>query len=222
MGENGKAASSLKVIAVAVSFVAAIISGAQVYTAIQNNRLVEAQTVESYIPHLMNSESRDYALLAMNRYVDRDVVNEMASMLKSQAALKVLSAKGTSAEKEASQKVLAKLDEERFALVNDMFSDEKTKRIAATTALIRNWEHNEALLQESLTLANKKPEHKSGVINVLVLWTYFDREILVSYSNELNDFFNAVKNNGDQTRSYIAKLREIMGDTNKEVAAHNQ
>jgi hypothetical protein len=47
----------------------------------------------------MNSKTKDVALVAMNNYVDRNVVNSMASLLKSQSALEVLASSGSKSKK---------------------------------------------------------------------------------------------------------------------------
>ncbi len=217
MTENNAAEKSTKMIAISVSVLAVIISGIQVYAAVQNNRLVEAQTVEGFIPHLMNSKTKDVALVAMNNYVDRKVVNSMASLLKSQSALQVLATSGSKSEKESSSTVLAGLNNERAALLNNMFADEKSTRVSATTSLIENWAHDAELLQQTLDRASKSLDNKSGVINSLVLLQYFDDSLLASYKNELNDFFKRVEKNGPQTRSHIEKIQAKIEDANKQI-----
>lgn len=68
MSEDKVKSRSNALIGVSISLVAVIISAIQVYAAMQNNKLIEAQTVESFIPHLMRDETKDVALIAMNKY----------------------------------------------------------------------------------------------------------------------------------------------------------
>lgn len=217
MNEEGTKNRFSVLIGVSISVVAVVVSVIQVYAAIQNNRLVEAQTIESFIPHLMKNETKDIALVAMNRYVDRSVVNEMASLLKSEVALQTLAKKGTAVERVATKKVLIGLNQERVTLVEQMFSDIKSERIVATTSLVRNWNHTSQLLEDALTRAKKTPDNKSGVINTLVLLSAFDPSLIVSYGEDLEEFFKMVEKNGPQTRSRITKLREILNQDNNKI-----
>lgn len=206
---------------IVISVVAVIVSGIQVYAAIQNNRLVEAQTIGGFIPHLMKNETRTVALVAMNRYVDRGVVIEMASLLKSEVALEELSKKGTTVEKDTTIQALNGLNKERSALIEKMFSNNKSERITATTSLFRDWSHTGQLLEEALTRAEKTPNQKSGVINTLVLFSSFDPLILISYEENLEKFFGKIDKNGPQTRSNIDKLRELI-KSNKETQSTSE
>ena len=198
-----------------VSVVAVIVSAIQVYTATQNNKLIEAQTIESFIPHLMKKETKDIALIAMNKYVDRTIVNDMAALLGSETALTVLSKKGSESQKNSSSNTLNELNTRRTVLITKMFDPDKGTRIGATTQLIRNWDHTAQLLEDALLFAKTKSKNKSGTINTLVLLSYFSAELLNSYQEELNDYFNIVKDNGSQTRSNIEKVRENMAQPNK-------
>ncbi len=205
------------VIGIAISIAAVIVSSLQVYITIQNNKLIEAQTIESFIPHLMENKTKDIALVTMYKYVDRDIVNEMASLLKSESALEVLTKKGTETERKSTEKALKNLNKERVLLINKMFSNVKSERIAATTSLYRNWNHTGQLLEEVLAKGEKLPENKSGVINILVLLSGFDSSLLLSYKKELEKFFKVVEKNGPQTLSRINNLREIINKADQKI-----
>ncbi len=202
-----------KEIAIAVSLLTLIISGLQVWAALQNNRLIEAQTVEGFIPHLLDRDKKEVALVAMRFYVDREVVNSMASLVKSEVALTELAKTGTEEDKASSTNALNALNEERRNLVNNMFSTERTARISATTSLIRDWDHNIELFNEVIEIAVKSPNNKSGIINSLVLFQSFKPTVLLRFESELNEFFEQIKSNGPQTRSNIKLLQDKMNKT---------
>lgn len=203
----------IKVSAILVSIAAALISGLQVFSAFENNKLVEAQTVESFIPHLMDEKKKEIALFAMNHYVDREVVNSMALLLKSENTLGKLADSGDKDERKSSSNALDVLKEERQSLIHNMFALDKPKRISSTTSLIRDWDHNIELLQEVLSIAKTK-NNKSGVINTLVLFENFDALLLSKYKDELEEYFNLVSGNGDQTRAHIKKLEKMISKVN--------
>ena len=110
----------------------------------------------------------------------------------------------------ATSQVLTGLKQKRTALIEQMFADNKTERVTATTSLIRNWEHSGQLLEEVLDRGFKSPQNKSGVINTLVLLGEYDSALLISYAEELNAYFSLIEANGPQTRSNISRLKELM------------
>lgn len=104
----------------------------------------------------------------------------------------------------------SELDQRRKQLIEEMFSTDKSTRIAATTLLIHEWASDPKLFSQVLETANRERSNKSGVINTLVLFQSLDPKILRPHAEELLDFLEAVKQNGNQTQNLIRSLKTSM------------
>ena len=100
---------------------------------------------------------------------------------------------------------------ERFLLVTEMFSPDKTTRINATTKLIREWSVDPNIVDEALEYAMQHRSHKSGVINTLVLLENIDPDLLMLHRQQIIPFLDAVEGHGPQTASHVKNVRRRMG-----------
>lgn len=95
-------------------------------------------------------------------------------------------------------------------LIEQMFSDDKATRIAATTRLILERKQDESVVTPAVQKAESNPDNKSGVINVLVLIQSMPPEIVRRHRGELERLFARVQGNGKQTADHIEKLRKVL------------
>jgi tetratricopeptide (TPR) repeat protein len=98
------------------------------------------------------------------------------------------------------------------AQVNEMFADDKSTRIAATTRLIIEKKHDAATVRVSVKSALAHPENKSGVINTLVYLENVDPAILKQNKSEIEALLAASKDNGAQTADHIRKVRGLLNE----------
>jgi hypothetical protein len=128
-----------------------------------------------------------------------DVFNRLAGIVTSPEAKNSWNEAGNTANNMSSQ------------LVKDMFSDNKTTRLTATTKLFREGSSgNPALVPIIIDYATGNPSNKSGVINSLVVLQNVDPELLRANREQIDSLFNTVKENGDQTTEHIQKLKSLM------------
>jgi tetratricopeptide (TPR) repeat protein len=104
----------------------------------------------------------------------------------------------------------AEMDARCSALVEQIFHTDKGTRIAATTALILDWQKYPALVPLVLKQAASQSENKSGVINALVVLQRAERRYLRQHEPELNRLLVKVADNGPQTRIYSEELRRTL------------
>lgn len=150
----------LQRVTIAVSFVAVLVSGMQAVVAWKQAgaatrqadaaseqadtagtlaKLNKAQTLEKFISHLQNPNTRSTAILVMDQISDHDLVLKLAESVKDTTAISQLSEKGSPANMKEAENILDELAKKRGALIERMFGKDKTDRIAATTELQSNW-----------------------------------------------------------------------------------
>lgn len=195
-------------ITVAVSVVALLVSGLQVGVAFLQSRLSTAQTVEKFIPHLQKPETRDAALQTMQAFIPAELVTQIASNLKATSTLEQMATRGTEQEKTQATAALSALDERRRALVLQIYADDKTQRIRATTELVRQWATDPKLVTVLLDIADDRSQNLSGSINALVVLRECPPEALRANAAELMPFLDKVKGNGSQTAALVAQVQE--------------
>lgn len=193
-----------------ISFFAFLVSATQAYIAWQQRRLTEAQTVERFIPHLIKSDSRTLALTTMKSFVDSELVLTLAANLESSPTLEKYAKQGSPEEKQVAQQALDELANRRSSLISQMFSDDKNTRIAATTTLAREWNADPKVIAEALAFANSHRTSKSGIINTLVLFQSFHPLLLKPHYEDLINFLDSVKDNGDQTKEQAKRVRDLL------------
>lgn len=191
---------------IALSIVALFVSVLQVWVALEQRKLAEAQTFEKYIPHLLNTNSKELALMTMSPFVDKAIVANLAEMLKSTETLEDLSKEEAS--KDDAEARLAQLDQQRMALIQNMFSSDKQERIAATTALVRRWSADPRVVSSVLEYAPDHLSHKSGIINSLVVLREFSPQTLRASSEYLIPFMEAAQVNGPQTADLVEDIHQ--------------
>jgi len=203
---------------IALSIVALFVSVLQVWVALEQRKLAEAQTFERYIPHLLNTDSKELALTTMSPFVDKAIVANLAEMLKSTETLEDLSKEVDSKDgaearlaKDAEAR-LAQLDQQRTALIQNMFSSDKQERIAATTALVRRWSADPRVVSSVLEYAPDHLSHKSGIINSLVVLREFSSQTLRASSEDLVPFLEAAQVNGPQTADLVEDIDQKLSE----------
>jgi hypothetical protein len=222
----------------AISVIAVLISSVQVYIAWQQRRiaeaqisiashqdqLAEAQTVQRFIPHLVGQESeKELALITMDSFVNRSVVTKLATKLPSkgsEAALQTLSKEGGETEKKLAQSALNELGNRRKQLVEQMFDEDKSTRIAATTQLIREGSADPKLIPLALDRANVEQNkgnqrNNSGIINTIVLLQNIKPELLKQYETEIVAFLERAKDNGPQTADLVSNVYALLSCRNR-------
>lgn len=100
--------------------------------------------------------------------------------------------------------------ERRTQLINEMFNDDRATRIAATTALILEWNKDPQLIPSAIAAARARRANASGVINTLVLLKSMDRQLLNEHRVEINELLNMLSepSPGPQTTGHIRTLRD--------------
>lgn len=96
-------------------------------------------------------------------------------------------------------------------LVAEMFADDKTTRIRATTKLIVEHKNTPAVVPLAVAEARGKTDNKAGVINTLVLLEAVDPAILRQYRESIEALLVAVKDSGPMTVEHAAKVRRLLG-----------
>lgn len=99
---------------------------------------------------------------------------------------------------------------DRAGLVAEMFSDDRDRRIAATTQLIRNWNNDPAVVPLALDYASNNRGNKSGIINTLVYLHSAPQDTLRSNRDQIVALLDAVRGNGDQTAVWVDRVRARM------------
>lgn len=94
--------------------------------------------------------------------------------------------------------------------VGELYSSDKSTRIAATTRLIIEKKQDAATVQASVRLALAHPENKSGVINTLVYLENVDPAILKQNRDEIEKLLAVAKDNGAQTADHIRKVQALL------------
>ncbi|MDZ7856784.1 hypothetical protein [Sphaerotilus sp.] len=201
----------LQRVTIAVSTVAVFVSSLQVGVAFLQSRLAAAQTVEKFIPHLQRTETRDAALLTMSVFTDQSFVTQLAEKLKATAVLETLQTKGSSEEKAQASTALSSLDQRRRALIEGMFSADKSARISATTEVVRQWKGDGKLVPELLEYAATRVSNQSGTINALVVLREMDPEQLKANATELSAWLEKAKQNGPQSAGLVNEVTIRMG-----------
>lgn len=191
---------------IALSIVALFVSVLQVWVALEQRKLAEAQTFEKYIPHLLNTDSKELALMTMSPFVDRAIVANLAEMLKSTETLEDLTKEEAS--KDDAESRLAQLDQQRMALVQNIFSSNKQERINATTTLVRRWSADPKVVSAVLDYAPDHLSNKSGIINSLVVLREFSPQTLRASSEDLIPFMEAARANGPQTAGLVGDINQ--------------
>jgi len=198
------------IIAIVVSVAGLFVSWSQMKVAQQNNRLTEAQTVGSFIPHLMEKSTKDMALIAMNKYVDREVVNDMAELLVSEKALEVLAETGSEKEMKSSQKSLEKLDVRQNDLVVQMYEATPIESSEAYMQLSQDWEKSPALLKKVFIESGRKNPDLKSTVKTLSLICDYSPEILRNFEEELEQYFNKLDRNDAEVNRLVEKIQEKM------------
>jgi tetratricopeptide (TPR) repeat protein len=96
------------------------------------------------------------------------------------------------------------------AQVNEMFTTDKSTRIAATTRLIIERKQDAGTVQMAVKSALAHPENKSGVINTLVYLENVDQAILKLNRADIEKLLDAAKANGAQTADHIRKVQSLL------------
>jgi ABC-type dipeptide/oligopeptide/nickel transport system ATPase component len=100
----------------------------------------------------------------------------------------------------------ADIDAQRSRLIDEMFSDYKTTRVSATSALIIGWKQDPKLIPLLVNKALALRSNYSGVINTLVVLDSIDPKLLLDYQEDVNRLIIAVKKNGPETESRVRNL----------------
>lgn len=217
----------------AISVIAILVSSLQVFIARQQwriaqtqvniashqDQLAEAQTVQRFIPHLIGQEAeKELALVTMDSFVKRDVVTKLATKLSSkasEAALQTLAKEGKEDDKQLAQSALDELGNRRKQLVEQMFDGDKSKRIAATAQLIKEWSSDPKLIPLVLERANVEQSkgnqrQDSGVFNTIVLLQNTKPDLLIQYRDEIIAFLDKAKGNGPQTANLVSSVYSLL------------
>jgi hypothetical protein len=72
----------------------------------------------------------------------------------------------------------------------------RRRRIAATTELVRKWISDPKVVELALSAANAHPGHASGRINTLVLLENVDLQVLTEYSSEVEGLLEKLRSEG--------------------------
>jgi tetratricopeptide (TPR) repeat protein len=101
----------------------------------------------------------------------------------------------------------ADMDAQRSRLIDEMFSDYKTTRVSATSALILGWKQDHKLVPLLVNKALAQRSNYSGVINTLVVLDGIDPRLLLDHQEDVNRLITAVKKNGPETESRVRNLQ---------------
>jgi tetratricopeptide (TPR) repeat protein len=96
------------------------------------------------------------------------------------------------------------------AQVGEIFSGDKSARIAGTTRLILERKQDPAAVAAAIRAARANPANRSGVINTLVYLQSVDPAILHEHRSEIEGLFDAVKDNGPQTLEHIRNVQALL------------
>jgi hypothetical protein len=95
--------------------------------------------------------------------------------------------------------------------VGELFSAQKSRRIAATTGLILTNRQNPAAVSAAIRQAQKRPDDKEGVIQTLIYLQSVDPAILRQNRSGVEALLESVKDNGAPTAEQARKVRSRMG-----------
>jgi tetratricopeptide (TPR) repeat protein len=96
--------------------------------------------------------------------------------------------------------------------IDEMFSADKSTRIAATTRLIIAKKQDPAAVRMSVKRALANPQNKSGVINTLVYLESVAPSILKENRVEIEKLLVVARDNGPQTVDHIRKVRDLLNN----------
>jgi hypothetical protein len=200
-------------IAALVSAVAVIISGLQVWVSIEQRRLSEAQTVQQYIPHLLNPESRDLALRSLRKYIGDKKVIEIAGDYKATSTLKTLAKSEDKETQKRANEVISEVDTQRGILIKNLFSEKKAERIEAANEILSTWSSDTELVSNliSFTSANLKngEYNENGIYNAVVILNNLPKNNLRANANQLSTFLKGLNDDvkiGPKTKRLVSKV----------------
>jgi tetratricopeptide (TPR) repeat protein len=96
--------------------------------------------------------------------------------------------------------------------IDEMFSADRSTRIAATTRLIIDKKQDPAAVRMSVKAALANPQNKSGVINTLVYLESVAPPILKQNRVEIEKLLAVASDNGAQTADHIRKVRDLLNN----------
>jgi tetratricopeptide (TPR) repeat protein len=96
------------------------------------------------------------------------------------------------------------------AQVNEMFSADKSTRIAATTRFIVERKQDPNAVKQSVRNALANLDNKSGVINTLVYLESVDPAILKQNKADIQKLLDAARPNGDQTLQHVNQVQALL------------
>jgi hypothetical protein len=96
------------------------------------------------------------------------------------------------------------------SLVVDMFAEDKTTRIRATTKLVVEHKGAAAVVPLAVAEARRQPGNKAGVINTLVLLEGIDPAVLRQHREGIEALLAAVADNGPMTAEHAVKVRRLL------------
>jgi tetratricopeptide (TPR) repeat protein len=94
------------------------------------------------------------------------------------------------------------------AQVEQMFSQNKEARYAATSKLVIARKRDPEAVLLAIKAAQAQPKNLSGVINTLVLLENVEPAVLKQHQKEVEALLDAVKENGPETVEHVNKVRE--------------
>ncbi|KQZ32429.1 hypothetical protein [Duganella sp. Root1480D1] len=189
-----------------VSTVAIVVSVLQVGVAYLQSKLATAQTIEKFIPYLQKQETRDAALLTMLAFADKDLVTHLAESLRATAVLETVQASGNQEQRDKATAALSDLERSRQALLTQIYAQEKTARVKATTELVRQWNNDPKLVPQVIDHAEKQLADHNGTINALVVLREASPEALRANAADLLPFLAKAANNGAQSSGLAAEI----------------
>ena len=94
--------------------------------------------------------------------------------------------------------------------MGELFSAQKSRRIAATTGLILTNRQNPAAVSAAIRQAQKRPDDREGVIQTLIYLQSVDPAILRQNRAGVEALLQSVKDNGAPTAEQARKVRARM------------
>lgn len=191
-----------------VSIAAVIISALQFWVSKEQRSLSEAQTIQQYIPHLLNPESRDMVLELLNEYIDDKTIIKIAARYKATPTLKGLAqSQDEDTRKIANQKITS-IESERNSLVKSLFSDEKVERIEAASEIINKWSSDVGLVTSLISYASKNLKNDDGIYNTVVVMNSLPKTSLAANAKDLEEFLSQAEKIGPKTKLMVKKVRQ--------------
>lgn len=188
-----------------VSAMAVIVSALQVVVAFQQRQVNAAQTVERFIPHLLNSESKDAALHTMYSFLSHDMVTQLAANLRATAVLTEVSMSDSPAQPHA-QAALQSIERERDQLIISMFAPDRDVRVASTQALMRGWSDDGQTVAALIGQALAQPENDNGIVNSLVFLKGATMSSLAANADAVDRLLQITEDKGPITRMHASAL----------------